>query len=117
MTTRHYDIVAILAQQLKKFNKQMIDLAENKKKSFKMKLGWNSTICLPYGKKDEVERDETIDKRFEDEARRKPDLWYYKIDDKVIKNETIKVLQLNLVEVTVPDGYANVEFGKTKLGK
>jgi hypothetical protein len=106
MTIRHNDVVAILAQQLKKFSRQMIDLSESKKKSFKMKLGWNSTICLPYGKKDATERDETIDPRFEEEARRKPVLWYYKLDEKEVKHETIKVLQLNLVEVTIPFGYA-----------
>jgi hypothetical protein len=39
MTIPHNDVAVILAQQLKKVNRQMIDLAENKKKSFKMKLG------------------------------------------------------------------------------
>jgi hypothetical protein len=93
ITIRHNDVVAILAQQLKKFSRPMIDLAKNKKKSFKMKLGWNSTIGLPYGKKEATERNESIDPRFEEEARRKPDLWYYKLDEKTVKNESIKVLQ------------------------
>jgi hypothetical protein len=72
---------------------------------------------LPYKKKQTEERDETIDERFQEEARRKPDLWYYKLDDKIVMNETVKVLQLNLVEVIIPSGYANVQFEKTEEGE
>jgi hypothetical protein len=82
-----------------------------------MKLGWNSTIKLSYNRKQKLGRNEEIDEQFEKETSRKQELWYYKLDEKTIKNENEKVLTLNIVEVIVSYGYAIGEFEKTAMEK
>jgi hypothetical protein len=55
-------------------------------------------------------------KESENSIYRRPDLWYYKVDDVIKKDNLEKVLTLNLVEVTVPFGYATVNFTRTEEG-
>jgi hypothetical protein len=43
-------------------------------------------------------------------------MWYYKIDEKVTKDHTTKVLYLYLLEVTVPFRYSVVEFDRASAG-
>jgi hypothetical protein len=108
ITQRHIDIVEIVAQHLKRFKNQIVDLDDkDKRKKFKTKLGWNSTVKLPYHTEQEIPEE------FEEESKRKPDIWFYKLEDRTKNKEKQKVLSLNLVEVTVPFGYAQAEFFKT----
>jgi hypothetical protein len=44
-------------------------------------------------------------------------LWFWKIEQETIKKESFKILSLNLVEVTVPFGWCDVEYPKDQEGQ
>jgi ribosomal protein S14 len=113
MTERHDDICQIIAQQLKHEKKRLIPLEGNKKKKFKAKIGWNSQIRPPFVQT----KNETIEmKEEENSIHRRPDLWFYKVDIIINKENSERALTLNLVEVTVPIGYSTGDFPRTLNG-
>jgi hypothetical protein len=108
MTTRHNDVCKILSQYLKMLKKKLIDITNEKVEKLDNKIGWNTRIKIRY----ETAENE-ISEQEEDEAIRcRPDLWFWKTENCIIKKETFPILTLNLVEVTIPFGLADVEFEK-----
>jgi hypothetical protein len=98
---------------LKHDEKKLIPLVDQKVKKFRSKIGWNSQIRLPYAQMDGAM---TNIEEEDNQPNRRPEVWFYKLDEDRKKDITKKVLKLILVEVTVPFGYATVNFTMTENG-
>jgi hypothetical protein len=96
-TYRHNNVGEIIAQAINNHNSQDIIKSENGNL-----LNWNQELKLP---KDVRTVEKNIDVAAippEEEGKRRPDIWFYRIEEDKVNDIIEKKLVCNLVEVTIP---------------
>jgi hypothetical protein len=97
-TYRHNNVGKIIAQAINNHNPQDIVKSENGNL-----LNWNQELKLPKNIRT-TEKDINVEAVPEEEGKRRPDIWFYRIEKDKVNGIIKKKLVCNLVEVTIPWG-------------
>jgi hypothetical protein len=102
MTARHDNICRIVAQAINLHARQGVieSYTENL-------INWNKQLRLP---KKVINQGEPFDEIERNEDKKRPDIWFYKIQESFEKEVAKKTLVLKMIEVTCPWG--NVELNE-----
>jgi hypothetical protein len=98
-TSRQNNVGKIIAQAINNHNPQDIIKSDNGNL-----LNWNQELRLPKDVKTVEKNIEVAAIPEEDEGKRRPDIWFYRIEEDKCNGMIEKKLVCNLVEVTIPWG-------------
>jgi hypothetical protein len=98
-TYKHNNVGKIIAQAINNHNPQDIIKSDNGNL-----LNWNQELRLPKDVKTIEKNIEVMAIPEEDEGKRRPDIWFYRIEEDKCNGMVEKKLVCNLVEVTIPWG-------------
>jgi hypothetical protein len=96
-TYRHNNVGKIIAQAINNHNPQDIIKSDNNNL-----LNWNQELRLPKDVKTVEKNIEVAAISQEEEGKRRPDIWFYRIEEDKINGIIEKKLVCNLVKVTIP---------------